>query len=283
MFISKSYLSCPEKDDHDSDSTENSPSFRKFDHNYDANLEEDMLGANNKNYKLHNLSILKNSKKKLSTNLDIYSNLEKNSTCGFSLNNTNNLTSNLIKGSLEDSSNKLTDLSLLKLADARNSTKLSIKVAAQHTNKDVSEFHPILVTSGKKNSDNRKNSAKVISFSYDCNDVVKTRKMTSDMIIDSSHGIRANKKSSLICLNNATRGSKTSVIPIKEVKKQFIEDDFILEEEDDVDELYDNDLGPLKVKSCMLDGAIRQRSVSSILSKLVSFNKISEENSDSDI
>ena len=244
-----------------------------------------MLGVNKTNYKVHNIGILKNSKKYSKTPLDNnYFNLEDKSTCGYSLQNTNNLTGNLLNGSIFDSSNKLTDISNTKYSDVRNSTKLSIKVTAQHTNKDISEFQPILVTSGKKNNDNKKmNSTKVISFSYDCNDVVRHRKMTSDMKLNSSHGIRAGKKSSLIILNNATRGSKTSIIPVKEVKKHFIEDDFILEEEDDLDELNDNDLGPLKVKSCILNGALRQRSVSSILSKLVSFNKINEEDSDSDI
>ena len=165
--------------------------------------------------------------------------------------------------------------------DLRHSTKLSIKVAAQNTNKDISEFHPIIVTCGKVNSESRKKSTKFISFSYDCNDIVKQRKMTTDMELDSSHGIRANKKSSWAQMNIFNKGSKTSIIPMKEVKKQFIEDDFILEEEDD-EELNDDNLGPVKVKSCLLDNNIRQRSVSSIFSKLVSFNKINEENSDSD-
>lgn len=143
----------------------------------------------------------------------------------------------------------------------KNSVKFGVKVVASSINQEISDFRISSedIMSAKK----KKNSAKNIGFSYDCCAVPDNRKVSLDMQIDASNGIRSNSKYMI---------SRTSKIPSKNHKKLFKEDDFILEEDDDefndMDGLKNTDnLALSKMKSCALEVNFGNR-FSSILSKL---------------
>jgi hypothetical protein len=179
----------------------------------------------------------------------------------------------------QDSSYKLSRLNSKETTSIlRNSGgKFGTKVMAHTANKEISEFkisaEDIRDLKGNIKS---KGSTKNLSFSKDCSDIKFPRKYTTDMTLDSSHGIRASYKTTQLLIDNQIkRASKTSIIPLKQITKKFGEDNFILEE--DSDDAADLDcVGP--TKSCALDLNGKKR-VSSILSKLGP--KKTGENSDS--
>lgn len=147
----------------------------------------------------------------------------------------------------------------------RNSVKFGLKVVASSINQEISNFK--ISTEDFRSSHKKKSSNKTVGFSYDCCSIPTTRKSTTDMALDATDGIRSHTKTSL-------KISRTTKIPMKNDRKLFKDDDFILEEDDDemndLDGLnlnggLNNDLK--RMKSCAID-LNPKRSITSILSKL---------------
>lgn len=117
-----------------------------------------------------------------------------------------------------------------------------------------------------------------IRSSYDCMDVITKPKRSSEMEINSTCGLKAIRK-----LERNLKLSQTQKITVKKPKKEFNED-FILEEDDEYDQAYfkNSQAQPClmlqRTNTAKLD--IRNRSLSSIFTKLHGRGKIVEVDSD---